>query len=463
MSETNFSLDNATAMQTAAAVKRGEVSALEACDAAIARIEQQNDLVNAVIIQDFDRARGQAKKLDGSRFAGDPRPLLGVPMTVKESINVEGLPSSWGFPSSASNVAECDSIAAQRLKSAGAIILGKTNIPVALADWQSDSPVYGRTVNPYDHKRTPGGSSGGAAAALATGMVPLEVGSDIGGSVRIPAHFCGVFGHKATYGIIPMKGHELPAADAMPPELAVLGPLARSADDLAMALDVLAGPADTSPYMLSLPAAPKRQLSEYRVLVLDEHPAIETDRMISDPLNLFAENLENLGVSIVRNVDGMPDLAAAHSSYRHMLLSIITRDMPGGTPVDAHGWMDLKDKQMRCTRQWNEVFKHVDVIITPPFGVAAFPHDDNPDWGARRLLINGKEEPYGTQVAWPGLATFPGLPATVAPIGYSDGGLPIGVQIVGASYNDHTTIEFASLLEREGLTMPAMYSNELKR
>ncbi len=449
-------LDTATAVETAKAIAGGHVSALEACDAAINRIEQRNDGVNAVIIRDFDRARENANKLDRSRLASDQRPLLGVPMTVKESIDVEGLSSSWGFPASASNIAERDSIAVERLRSAGAIILGKTNVPVALADWQSDSPVYGRTVNPYDHTRSPGGSSGGAAAALSTGMVPLEVGSDIGGSVRIPAHFCGVFGHKATYGIIPMKGHEYPGADALPPELAVLGPLARSAGDLAVALDVLAGPADTSPYALTLPAAPNKSLSEYRVLILDAHPAIETDQMISERLNMLAEKLDRSGVSVVREVEGMPDLAAAHSSYRHMLLSIITRDMPGGTPVDAHGWMDLKDQQMRCTRQWNEVFKHVDVVLTPPFGVATFLHDDNPDWSARRLIINGKEEPYGTQVAWPGLATFPGLPATVAPIGHMNTGLPVGVQIMGASYNDHTTIEFASLLEREGLTVSAL-------
>ena len=451
-------LDTANAVDTAKAIAGGHVSALEVCDAAIDRIEQRNDAVNAIIIQDFERARENAKMLDKTRDAGDQRPLLGVPMTVKESIDVEGLPSSWGFPAAASNVAERDSIAALRLKSAGAIILGKTNVPVALADWQSDSPVYGRTVNPYDPVRSPGGSSGGAAAALATGMVPLEVGSDIGGSIRIPAHFCGVFGHKTTYGIIPMKGHEYPGADALPPELSVLGPLARSAGDLAIALDVLAGLPDTSPYTLALPVAPQKSLGGYRVLVLDAHPAIETDLSISKPLNLLAENLEHAGVSIVRDVDGMPDIAAAHSSYRHMLLSIITRDMPGGTPVDAHGWMDLKDQQMRCARQWNEVFKHVDVVLTPPFGLAAFPHDDNPDWGARRLVINGKEEPYGTQVAWPGLVTFPGLPATVAPIGYSDEGLPVGVQIVGASYNDHTTIEFASLLEREGLSLSPVYT-----
>ena len=453
-------LDTANAVETAKAIAEGHFSALEACDAAIDRIEQRNGAMNAVIIQDFDRAREKANKLDKSRVAGDHCPLLGVPMTVKESIDVEGLPSSWGFPASASNIAERDSIAAKRLKSAGAIILGKTNVPVALADWQSDSPVYGRTVNPYDHTRSPGGSSGGAAVALATGMVPLEVGSDIGGSVRIPAHFCGVFGHKATYGIIPMKGHEYPGADALPPELAVLGPLARSAGDLAVTLDVLAGSVDTSPYALMLPAAPRKSLSEYRVLVLDAHPAIETDRMISEPLNMLAENLEDVGASVVREVEGMPNLAVAHSSYRHMLLSIITRDMPGGTPVDAHGWMDLKDQQMRCARQWNKMFKHVDVVLTPPFGVVAFPHNDNPDWSARRLIINGKEEPYGTQVAWPGLATFPGLPATVAPIGHTDIGLPIGVQIVGASYNDHTTIEFATLLEREGLTLTALRTME---
>ncbi len=456
MSQMKINLDKATAAQTAMAVQQGEVSALKVCEAAISRIEQRDGPINAIVVRDFERARLAAKTLDDSFNQDDQRPLLGVAMTVKESVGVAGLPSSWGIPEFADADAETDSVAVQRLKAAGAIILGKSNIPMALADWQSDSPVYGRTVNPHDASRTPGGSSGGAAAAIASGMVPLELGSDIGGSVRVPSHMCGVFGHKSTYGIIPMVGHEFPGSDCLSPELAVLGPLARTADDLALALDVLAGPDEHSPYLLNLPKAKPGLLQDYRVLVLENHPAIETDGSVSKPLSKLVEKLEDIGVSVVRHVEGMPDLAAEHADYRQMLLAIITRDMPSGTPVDAHGWMDLKDKQMRCARQWNKVFEHVDVILTPPFGVPAFHHDDNPDWAARRLIINGDLAPYGNQVAWPGIATFPGLPATAAPIDFTNAGLPVGVQIIGASYHDHTTIKFAALLEKEGLTADAL-------
>ncbi|HRK68762.1 MAG TPA: amidase family protein, partial [Hyphomonas sp.] len=203
------------AAATAEAVRSGKISALEACDAAIARIEALDKTINAVVVRDFERARAAARQIDETRKADDPRRLLGVPMTVKESNDVEGLPSTWGFESFANVDAPRDAVVVQRLKAQGAVILGKTNVPVALGDWQSENPVYGRTLNPYDPARSPGGSSGGAAAALATGMVPLEIGSDIGGSIRMPSHMCGVFGHKPTWGIVPLRGHGFPGTDGL--------------------------------------------------------------------------------------------------------------------------------------------------------------------------------------------------------------------------------------------------------
>lgn len=443
--------ETATASMTAQAIKSGQVSALEACDAAIDRIERFDVSINAIVVRDFDRARDMAKGLDAEGVKGDQRPLLGVPMTVKESHNVAGLPSSWGMPAFEDAIADTDSVAVERLKSAGAIILGKSNPSMALADWQAVNPIYGRTLNPHNHDLSPGGSSGGAAAALAAGMVPLELGSDVGGSIRIPAHMCGVYGHKPTFGIVPFTGHAFPGTDTVDPDLAVIGPMARSAADLAVALGVIAGPIAGSGYGLALPATRHKALKDFRVLVLDHHPVIATADEVLQPLRKLANDLDHAGVDVAYNLENLPDLADAHAHYRTMLLTQMTRGVPGSQPIDAHQWMDLRDRQMQITRQWSEVFQEVDVVISPPFGVTAFPHTDNPDWSTRTLMIDGKETPYGPQVAWPGIATFSGLPATVAPLAKTSAGLPVGVQIMGALFDDYTTIGFADLLAREGL------------
>jgi amidase len=282
-------------------------------------------------------------------------------------------------------------------------------------------------------------------------MVPLELGSDIGGSVRVPAHMCGVFAHKPTYGLIPLKGHGFPGTDTVGVPLAVLGPMARSVADLTLALDVLAGPVDGVAYRLDLPPPRHRALSSYRVLVLDQHPAAATDSSVLNVLNNLADAIERAGAEVTRAADGLPDLAAAHRAYGAMLMAVTTRGTPGATPIDAHAWMELVDQQMRVARRWRAVFAEVDVVLMPPFGVAAFPHDDNPDWNARTLIIDGKATPYRVQVAWSGVATFPGRPVTAVPITRTREGLPVGVQIMGDAFADRTTLAFAELLEREGL------------
>jgi amidase len=449
MAARHFDLDSATAAQTANAVRDGEVSALEACDAAIRRIEARDGPINAVVVRDFDRARAAAKALDANGARGDRRPLIGVPMTVKESNDIAGLPSTWGMPQFKDLPVRKDSVAVSRLKAAGAVILGKTNVPVALADWQAVNPIYGRTVNPHDHSRSPGGSSGGAAAALAAGMVPLEFGSDIGGSIRVPAHMCGVFGHKPTYGLIPLQGHGFPGTDGAEVPLAVVGPLARSVEDLNVAFDATVGPSDGVAFQLALPAARHRKLPDYRVLVLDEHPAAATASNVREAVNDLAGRLERSGAKVMRRANDLPDLAAAHRSYGQMLVAITTRGVPGVTPISAHAWMELVDEQARLMRRWASVFDDVDVVLAPTFGVAAFPHEDEPNWQARKLSVDGAEVPYGPQVAWPGVATFPNLPATAVPIGKTEEGLPIGAQVIANLYDDRTTLAFAALIEAE--------------
>jgi amidase len=448
-----FDINSATAAATARAVRDGTISAREGCDAAIARIERLDGPINAVVVRDFDRARAAARRIDTTRTKDDRRPLLGVPMTVKESNDVAGLPSTWGMPVFKDLPVHEDGVAVARLKAAGAVVLGKTNAPVALADWQAVNPIYGLTVNPHDHTRTPGGSSGGAAAALAAGMVPLELGSDIGGSIRVPAHMCGVFGHKPTYGLIPLKGHGFPGTDTIDVPLAVVGPMARSVEDLRIAFEVLAGPPPGVAYKLDLPPTRHTTLSAYRVLVLDHHPSAATDTTIRHALHTLAGKLDRSGVRIDYETSAAPDLAAAHRSYTKMLMAVTTRGTPGVTTIDAHAWMELEDEQMRIARHWQTMFSDFDVVLTPTFGSPAFPHEDEPNWSARKLKIDGQDTPYGAQVAWPGVATLPGLPATAVPIAKTSEGLPIGVQVIGAKFDDRTTLSFASLLEQDGLTV----------
>lgn len=451
MTQPTLDLATASAAETARAVNSGAISALEVCDAAIARIEKGDGEINAVVVRDFERARAQAKRVDQARAKGERGALMGVAMTVKESNDVAGLPSTWGMPVFKDLPVTQDSVPVQRLKRAGAVILGKTNAPVALADWQAVNPIYGRTVNPHDHARSPGGSSGGSAAALASKMVPLELGSDIGGSIRVPAHMCGVFGLKPTYGIVPMKGHGFPGTDGAPVDLATVGPMARTAEDLEIALDTIAGPLPGVGMRLDLPAPRHPALKDYRVLVIDQHPVAATASSVREALNGLARNLDEADADVIRAAD-VPDLGKALSAYVQMLTAITTRGAPGATPIDAHAWMGLLDEQARAARAWAALFKDIDIVLTPMFGVPAFPHDDNPVWAERTLEIDGKATPYGVQVAWPGVATFPGLPATAVPIGKTKEGLPIGVQVIANHYEDRTSLGFAKLLQQAGLT-----------
>jgi amidase len=441
--------ESATALVEALAARR--VGALELAEAAIARIEARDGPINAVVVRDFDRAREAARAADAALARGERRPLLGLPMTVKESHNVGGLRTSWGSPMFGEWIAPQDSVGVARLKAAGAVVLGKTNIPPFLSDWQSANPIYGRTSNPWDLSRSPGGSSGGAAAALAAGMVPLEFGSDIGGSIRVPAAFCGVYGHKPSFGIVPTRGHAPPGMDGAAVPLAVVGPLARSAADLALAMDVLAGPdaEEAVGYRLELPAARHASLADYRVLVLDDLPGVVTDSEIRAALAGLAARLEALGAKVARGSDLLPDLGASRQVYMGLLTTAMSRGNPDAKPINAHEWLSLLDAQLGVRRQWARLFRDVDVVLAPAFGTVAYPHVEQVDQATSTLTIDGHETPYFDGLAWPGLATLANLPATVAPVGRTRAGLPIGLQIIGPYLEDRTPIAFAGLLERE--------------
>jgi amidase len=284
-------------------------------------------------------------------------------------------------------------------------------------------------------------------------MVPLELGSDIGGSIRVPAHFCGVYGHKPSYGLVPTRGHAPPGVDGAAIPLACVGPLARSAVDLDLALSVLAGPEphEAKAYKVDLPPARRSALGEYRVLLLDDLPGVPTAGEIRAALADLEGRLANLGADVIRKSDLLPDLARMREVYMGILNVAMSRGQPGVSTISAHEYMDLLDGQLSIRRQWAELFKDVDVVLAPVFGQTAFPHK-GPMQGPgveRTLEVDGQETPYFAQLGWPSLALLGDLPATVAPIGFSKGGLPIGAQVIGDYLEDRTTIGFARLLERE--------------
>jgi amidase len=474
-----------SARDLAAALAAREISSAELVDLAIARIEARDGKLNAVVVRDFDRAKVAAVEADKALARGERRPLLGVPMTVKESFNVAGLATTWGIPEGKGFQPREDALAVQRLKGAGAVVLGKTNVPFVLGDFQSYNDIYGTTNNPWDVTSTPGGSSGGAAASLAAGFVALELGSDIGGSLRNPAHFCGVFAHKPSYGILPSRGHTPPGGRAIPFEvdLAVIGPMARTAADLALGLDILAGPdgPQATAYRLTLPDSRQRELKNFRVLVIDEHPLLPTSRDVRAALDRMVEKIGKAGAKVTRSSPLVPDLALQGRTYTRRLLSVFGTDLPDnvyarlqdvaksipstdtslanervrGLVTSHRDWMKADRVRAGLAQRWRELFREFDVVLCPIMPTTAFPHDHS-DIATRRIKVDGQDVRYGDQTMWAGMATLTGLPATTMPIGLSEAGLPIGMQIVGPYLEDRTPLAFATLAESEfgGFTPP---------
>lgn len=431
--------DQPGAIALAAQIRSGALSPLEAVDAAIARIEDRDMQIDAVVVCDFERARETAAALDG-QTPGEDRPLFGVPMTIKESFDIAGLPTTWGHEQFAGNIARRDARIVQKLKAAGVIFIGKTNVPPDLADWQSRNPVYGRTRNPHDTSRSPGGSSGGSAAAVASGMVPCEYGTDIGGSVRVPAHFCGVWGHKTSWGLISKHGHDHPmmaGSDAHDGALSIAGPLARNADDLALLLQLTA----------SIPMRPSgRRLADCRLLLVTDYPGSPVDAAVLGPIEAAVAALEDAGVRVERTTGLLPDLARQQQDYMKMLNVAMARGMPApdGKRATATDWFDLLDAQARNEAAWHALFETYDFVLAPPAPVLAIPHREGRVFDGT-LTINGREESAAAGLAWAGIATFPNLPSTVLPVGATDG-LPCGMQVIGPRWADLDCIAAAKAI-----------------
>jgi amidase len=361
-------------------------------------------------------------------------------MTVKESFDVEGLQSCWGHQNCTDYIAPRDSEVVRRLKAAGAVIVGKTNVPVDLSDWQSFNPVYGRTRNPHNAGRSPGGSSGGGAAAVASGMVAGEYGTDIGGSVRGPAHFCGIWGHKTTWGIVSKRGHDHPLmakragfVAAHDGALSIAGPLARNAEDLALLTRI------GSRYPL---AHSDKPLRDCRLLAITEYPGAPVDRSVAEPTEAAIAALVEAGVRVDRNSDLIPDLEKQQAWYMRMLNTAMARGAPGpgGKRASATDWFDMLDAQAANEAEWARLFESYDFVLAPPAPVLAVPHvENNGRVFDTKIRINGKDAPGAAGLAYAGIATFPNLPSTVLPIGsgtYEGATLPCGMQVMGPAMAD---------------------------
>ena len=452
-----------SAVELTSAIQRGEITSCELLDIFLKRIERYNGVVNAVVAMDVDAARARAAEADKAIAQGQIwGPLHGLPMTVKEAFAVVGMPATAGDPEYKNYMPKQNAIAVQRLIDAGAIIFGKTNMPFHAVDFQSFNEVYGTTNNPWDLTRTPGGSSGGSGAALAMGFTPLELGSDIAGSIRIPAGYTGVYGHKPTLGIVPRYGHVPPLPPgSVPPDimrtrpLFVVGPLARSAEDLELAMEILTTPgkSDEDGSRPELLPAPTKPWSDYRVAVwfTDTYSGAEIDAEVMSVLLKAVNKLREAGVQV--DEKARPGVGLEES--RQLFLNIFVQR----THLPLAEELVARQKEMQA--KWAAFFESYDVLLAPVTPTLAFPHTQDQSMYSRTLVINGKHRQYMDNVAWTLMAVVSGLPATAAPVGLSDSGLPVGVQIIGARLEDRKTIAFAKGLSEliGGFTAPPSYKD----
>ena len=466
-------------------IKQGEVSSLEVLESFLDQVEKVNPKINAIVALDIERAKEKAKEADNKiSLKSKLGPLHGLPMTIKDAFEVEGIVSTGGNPAWKDNIPKRNAEAVQRLVDAGAIIFGKTNVPFLSSDLQSFNKIYGTTNNPWDLERTPGGSSGGSAAALAAGMTPLELGSDIGGSIRVPAHFCGLYGHKPSYNIISEVGHMPPPPGSILTGngLSVAGPLARSPEDLEIALDVLvaAQEQDSQAWKVKLPKARTKKIKELKIAVWPDEPYAEADDEITSLIKDTAEDLRHAGAK-VETVDLPISFEEIDKIYSLLLNPLMLAGSPKETfetlaklnesldPNDvselakvARGsvlkhadWVLVNAIRQNMRQKWREFFNKFDVILCPTCITPAFKHNHNPVH-ERKLTINGKDDEYLRATLWAGPAVSAGLPSTNVPIGMSSNNLPISMQITGPYLEDKTCLEVAKVVRnlRGGFKIP---------
>ena len=487
-----------TASRLLRLMEAGELTSEALTRSLLQRIEEHNPALNAVIDLDRERALTLAREADRQRQAGEPcGPLHGLPMTVKDTWEVPGLGCCAGAPVLSGYRPEQPADVIRGLQDAGAIIIGKTNVPYYASDIQTYNRVYGTTSNPWNRDHTPGGSSGGSAAALASGMTPLEVGSDLAGSIRTPAHFCGVFGHKPSRTLVSFRGHiPGPPGTISQPDLAEGGPMARSATDLELLLNIIAGPRPhlARSWLLNMAPAAIKSLPEARIGLWLEDPQCPVDHELTNGYRKLADALTSQGAMVTDLQHPLLSLAHIMPAYFNLLGSLLGSGMTNsqkrrlklfalaekplrrvtpmtcgmaefarGTSQTISHWMHWNETREKMREQVEEIFREVDVILAPVNPVTAIPHDQSDPPFRRLIRVNGESRPYHDQFCWIALATLLGLPATSVPIGVTNAGLPYSIQVIGAPGRDLTTLGFARLLGAEGMAgfkAPPGYSEE---
>jgi amidase len=465
-------LDFATALDAAAAIKAKRISSVELTELAFRRIDRYNSKINAIILELRQQALARARQADQAlakkQWWG---PFHGVPVSVKESYGMEGVPTTAGVPDYKDFRPTKNATAVDRILRAGAIITGKTNVPVMLGDLQSYNPIYGTSNNPWDLARTPGGSTGGGAAALAAGLGHLTLGSDIGGSIRIPSHFCGIYGHKPTLELVSSIGHVPPFVDPAPAkfvDLSVCGPMARSAEDLRVALEAIGGPAgpDAKAYRWSLPAPRHAKLTDFRVGCILDDPLCRVGSDVRGVLENAVARIEKAGARVDRGWPAGVNFGEQLNTYLYLLYAVMAPRFPpeaqealraayrvdpknagGAALVEPHArWSSETAKRLAARTVWEAYFRDHDVFLMPVAFVPAFPHDHSEPFDQRKLDTPEGKRPYTDITPWIMPPTLTGCPATVAPAGRTAAGLPVGIQIMGPYLEDATPIEFARLI-----------------
>ncbi|MEZ5343135.1 MAG: amidase [Acidimicrobiales bacterium] len=465
----------ASARDQLAALSRRELSAVELLELHLAHIDRHNGALNLVVTLDVERAMGMARLADEQRRSGAPLgPLAGLPMTVKDSLMTAGCRTTSGAPELADFVPEADAAPVARLKAAGAVIFGKTNLPYYANDVQSYNDLFGTANNPWDPTLSVGGSSGGSAGALAAGFTPLEVGSDIAGSIRNPAAMCGVVGHKSSYGIVSARGQiPGPPGTLTQADLAVIGPMARTVGDCALALDLLAGPDDwnEAAWSLTLPRPRRTTAAGLRVAVMATDPACPVDTEIEAAIHSIADRLAVAGAVVSH--EARPDkfdfakteltfwnllggaLAGSWSvaEIEQMAERVNRGEVLGGDlgvlgSTQRHRqWLTNNERRLQIRQRWATFFEQWDVVLAPVAPIVAYPHDHTSPQNHRTIEVNGETRSYMDIMSWMGLFGMAYLPATCLPIGLHSSGLPIGMQVVGPYLHDHTTLAASQVIE----------------
>jgi amidase len=478
-------LDFSSASQAAEAIRKKQISSVELTRRAFERIDRYNPKVNAFAYQLREQALAQATSADKTQSQGHSLGVFhGVPVHVKEAFAVAGQPDTWGLPPLRDSKAPKNSEVVNRLLGAGAVLIGATNVPVNLSDGQSYNPIYGTTNNPWDLGRTPGGSSGGSAAALAAGLGYLSIGSDMAGSIRTPAHFCGIYGHKPTLDLVSMQGH-LPGGAVFPvgfsTNLAVAGPLARSANDLLAALRVLGGPTDwdAKAWKWEMPPPRARSLKDFRVgYVLDDPiapPTAEVKALLKNAVEHVRLNGATLkpgwpegfrAEELLKNyffyLDAMLFSLAPPEEQERMRKAYVESGAPApGALASFADWQQQNFRRLAFRAQWQAYFDRVDVFLSPAVFCPAFPQDQSEPLEQRMISTPTGPRHYNDILNWDALASLTGCPATVAPIGRTQAGLPVGIQIMGPFWEDATTIGFAEFLAQEvgGFSAPPGFAS----